>query len=77
MTEETLTTQEKYKWFNRPCVQVTSKQIKAHIIEDYVANERHITDLSRDYGLKRDKIYEIICMYYKKPEYTLTLASRV
>ena len=67
---------EKYKWYERP-VHVTSKGIEAQIIEDYVANDKNITELSRDYGLRHDKVYDIIQKYYKKPLKELNLISKV
>lgn len=75
-TEMDLPVEVRYEWYQRP-VNVTLKQIEAQIIEDYVAGEKCITELSREYGLKPNKVYDIIQKYYKKPNIELNLASKV
>lgn len=70
---EFMTEDELFKWYTRSNI----ISLYGSIIEDFIANGVSIDKLSKKHNLNYDKICEVISFYYNKPQFELTLLSRV
>lgn len=70
-------THDTFKWYNRARTKRLYRADKASIIEDYIANGKSIRQLSKEWNTKGDVIQAIIELYYKKPDYTITIMSKI
>jgi hypothetical protein len=72
----TLTPTEIYnKWYSRNALHLTIADY-AHIMELYITEIKE-TEICERYMIHRDVLYYIVSLYYKKPDFELTLVSRV
>lgn len=72
-----LQTNEVFKWYNRNRTKRLYRTDKASIIEDYIANNKSIRQLAKEWQTREHVIQAIIELYYKKPDYTITIMSKI
>lgn len=63
------------KWYTRISERLT-KANYANIIELYLSGA-HVDEVRKLHKLSRNDVYRIISLYYKKPDFNMTLLSRV
>ncbi len=73
----TIPVTEKYNWYRRRANVKLYKADKAKIIEDYVSGDKTIRQLADEWFIAQYRIKEVIELYYKKPDYTITIISKV
>lgn len=70
---ETMPVQEYHKWYTRPIALYSN----GLIIEDFVANDMSIKEIANKHKVSQGTVQRCISYYFKKPEHSLTLLSRV
>jgi len=74
---ETIQTRQIYPWYTRTEKRRLYRHDKANIIEQYIANDKTIKDIAKLYNVPQDVIQAIVELYFKKPDYTITIMSNV
>lgn len=66
-----------YKWYERTRHKRLSKQDQAIIIECYIAKGMQIIDIAKKYNVSIYRVSNAISLYFKKPDYSITIQSNV
>ena len=74
-TESMIRPEIRLKWYRRPTQ--TTMQLYASVLEDYFGNGLMIHRISIKHNLPIKKVSYIINLYWRKPEFELTIPSRV
>lgn len=73
---DTLLPKERYTWYSRE-TGIVIESVYGEIIEDFIGCEMTIFEISQERRMPYLKVAWVISLYYKKPDFSLTLMSKV